>query len=146
MTGCVFAVAVFSTFFCAAVNAYTLRIGYPLWRLVGRAEFGALHREYLRVLNPIITVPHVLMFFADGALLWRRPALLPMLAAVVVSGLATAVTLISAFVAGPVHDRFARNGAVDAAGMRRLIVISAWRTAMMLGASAVLGWAVARGV
>ena len=145
MTGLLFAVAVFSTFFCAAVNAYTWRIGYPLWWLVGRTEFGALHREYLRVLNPVITVPHVAMFFATGALLWRRPSLLPFWAAAVVFGLATLVILLSAFVAGPVHDRFGRNGAVDAAGMRLLIVISAWRTVLMLGASAVLGWAVARG-
>jgi hypothetical protein len=59
-----FIVVVFSTLFCAAVNAYTYRIAYPLWGFVGQAEFAAVHREYMRRLDWIITVPHVVMFFS----------------------------------------------------------------------------------
>ena len=38
-----FILAVLSTTFCAAVNAYTYRLAYPLWRWVGAKEFGTLH-------------------------------------------------------------------------------------------------------
>ncbi len=133
-----FAVATFSTFFCLAVNAYTLTVGYPLWRYVGAAEFAAVHREYLRRLNWVITIPHVVMFFSDAGLVGWRPLFMRSASAWIVALLAWVVVGVSAFVAGPVHDRFSRQGHVDEPGMSLLMRISLGRTLMMLAASGLL--------
>ncbi len=132
-----FLTALFSTVFCTAVNCYTYRLAYPLWRKVHEDDFAALHREYLRQLNPIITAPHIILFFSSGALLLWRPPMLSLSAALVGFSLNTAVILVSAFVAGPVHDRFTRRQRLEPAGLRRLIQISALRSILMLTASAV---------
>lgn len=141
-----FLAALFSTIFCTAVNCYTYRLAYPLWRKVSAEGFPALHREYLRQLNPVITLPHVVMFFSSGALLFRRPALLSLPVAVATFGLNTVVIVVSAFAAGPVHTRFTRRQSCDEGGLRRLIGISALRSVLMLTASALylrVLWAVA---
>ena len=96
------------------------------------ASFAALHREYLRQLNPVITVPHVVMFFSSGALLVWRTALLSLPVAATTFSLNTVVILVSAFVAGPVHDRFTRQRHLDEAGLRSLITVSALRSILML--------------
>lgn len=133
-----FLVALFSTVFCTAVNCYTWRIAYPLWGYTG-TRFSAVHREYLRRLGPVITGPHVVMFFASLGLLWRRPGFMSVAQAGWVFGLDAAVVLISAGVAGPVHSRFEHEG-LDGAGLRRLVRVSAWRSGLMLAACGVLGW------
>ena len=76
IAGWVFGVSVFANVFCSAVNLYTWRLGYPLWGFAG-AEFSAVHREYLRRLTPVITVPHVIMFLASWASVWWRIAAMP---------------------------------------------------------------------
>ena len=131
-----FGVSLFANVFCAAVNLYTWRLGYPLWGFAGR-EFGAVHREYLARLTPVITVPHVIMFFASLAEAFWRVRAMPAWEAWLVFGLDTAVIGVSVLVAGPVHDRFARAGC-DEAGLRRLVRVSAWRSAMMLVACTLL--------
>jgi hypothetical protein len=133
-----FCVATFSTFFCTAVNAYTLQVGYPLWRSIGGAEFGAVHREYLQRLNWVITVPHIVMFFSTAGLVIWRPAFMAAANAWGVAALAWVVVGVSAFIAGPVHDRFSRQASIDERGMRWLIAISVGRTLMMLAASVLL--------
>jgi hypothetical protein len=140
VAGCVFAVVILATVFCAAVNLYTFQIAYPLWRVVGTAEFAALHREYLRRLNWIITAPHVVMFFSAGALIAWHPAFVSRVSAIVLFALDAAVVAVSAFAAGPTHDRFARTGVADAEGLRRLIRISALRSGLMLCACGLIGW------
>ncbi len=99
-----------ATVFCTAVNCYTFCLAYPLWRWVGPAEFGALHRAYLRLLGPVITFPHIVMFFASGALLRWRPGWLPFAQAVWLFALDASVVAVSAFWAGPIHSRFERIG------------------------------------
>jgi len=140
----VFLVAVLATVFCAAVNAYTLQVAYPLWRFVG-VEFPAVHREYLERLWPVITLPHVVMFFATAALIWVRPGFVGLWEAVVVFALAAGVVGVSAFVAGPVHGRFEATGVMDADGYRWLMAVSAVRVVMMVGACWVLGVGMLRG-
>lgn len=130
----IFLVAVFSTIFCAAVNAYTYRIAYPLWGFVGRAEFAAVHREYLRRLDWIITVPHVAMFFSAALTIRWRPAFVGLAEAILLFGLEAAVVGVSAFAAGPVHSRFTRTGIADDAGLRLLVRISALRVVLMAAA------------
>ena len=127
-----------STVFCAAINAYTLQVAYPLWRYVGAQEFAAVHAEYLRRLDWVITAPHVVMFFASAALLWARPACMTWRGALAVFLLNASVVAISAFVAGPVHGRFALTGVADEPGMRLLLQISAARTLMMFSSTVVL--------
>ena len=136
--GILFAFATFSTFFCAAVNAYTLRLAYPLWRVVPPTAFAALHREYLRRLTPVITLPHIAMFFSSGLLLRWRPFSFRLRDAVVLFALDAGVVAVSAFAAGPIHSRFERTGCLEDAGLARLLQISVVRTALMLTASLLL--------
>lgn len=139
-----FALAAFSTFFCTAVNAYTLRLAYPLWRTVPPEAFAAVHREYLRRLTPVITLPHIVMFFSSALLLFWRPSYFGLRDAALLFILDAGVVVISAFVAGPVHSRFERTGYLDDRGLKYLIRISALRTAIMLAASALLCLRIAR--
>jgi hypothetical protein len=133
--GVIFVLAAFATIFCAAVNCYTARIAYPLWRQVDPPGFGAFHREYLRLLAPVITVPHIVMFFASAALLRWRPACVTLPEAVALFALDAAVVALSAFWAGPIHSRFERAGVIDQPGIATLIRISVLRSILMLAAS-----------
>jgi hypothetical protein len=133
----VFLVTVFATVFCTAVNAYTYQVAYPLWRHVDGALPG-VHREYLRRLWPVITVPHVVMFFASGALMFLRPASIAAWCAVPVFCLDAAVVVVSAFAAGPIHDRITRMGVMDDRDYRGLMRISAARVVMMALSCAIL--------
>lgn len=137
-------VAAFATVFCAAINAYTLCVAYPLWRYVGAADFATLHQNYLRVLGPVITFPHIVMFFASAALLRWRPGWFSLREALWLFALDAAVVVVSAFWAGPIHSGFERAGVLDAGGLHWLLVISGLRTAMMLGACGVVGAALYR--
>jgi len=127
----IFVLTLFATVFCAAVNGYTYQVAYPLWRSVSDAELAGMHREYLKRLWPVITVPHVVMFFASGALIWRRPEFVPLWVAVVVFALDAAVVVVSAVAAGPIHDRITKLGRMDEVGYRGLMSISAMRVVMM---------------
>ncbi len=138
VAGWLFGISLFANVFCAAVNVYTWLLGYPLWGYAGR-EFPAVHREYMRRLTPVITVPHVVMFFASLACASRRAGGMSGAQGWMVFGLDAAVIGVSIAVAGPVHDRFTRQG-FDEAGLQRLVTVSAWRSAMMLTACALLAW------
>ncbi len=138
LPGSLFTLATFSTFFCTAVNAYTLRLAYPLWRAVPPAAFAALHREYLRRLTPVITLPHIVMFFSSGLLLRWHPSSFRFRDAIALFILDASVVAVSAFAAGPIHSRFERTGHLDAPGLTHLLQISALRTALMLTASYLL--------
>lgn len=134
-------VAAFATIFCTAVNCYTLRLAYPLWRLVAPGEFGRLHAAYLDWLLPVITIPHVAMFFASAALLRWRPHWLSLGESAVLFGLDAAVVAVSAFWAGPIHSRFERAGRWEEQGLGTLIRISALRSGLMcLASGLVLFW------
>lgn len=139
-----FVLATFANFFCAAVNCYTLRVAYPLWRFVGDAEFAALHREYLRRLDPVITFPHIVLFFADLALLRWRPAFFSFADACFLSAAGVGVVLVSLLWAGPIHSRFERTGVADATGLDRLVGISVLRSVLMLAASGWICWRLAQ--
>ena len=135
-----FLLAAFATIFCTAVNCYTLRLAYPLWRWVGRAEFGELHKAYLRLLGPVITFPHIVMFFSSAALVRWRPIGFSRAQALLLFLLDALVVAVSAFSAGPIHSRFERQRAPDEPGLRRLIRISALRSVLMLVASGLVCW------
>ena len=144
MRDVLFVAVVFSTVFCATVNAYTYQMAYPLWAFVGQAEFAAVHREYLRRLDWIITVPHVVMFFSAALMIWLRLPFVDMVEAIVLFGLEAAVVAVSAFVAGPVHGRFTRTGVCDEAGLKLLLRISALRVVLMAASCGLVArWLVA---
>lgn len=130
--------ALLSTIFCFAVNAYTYRVAYPLWREADPASFPRIHAAYLRLLTPVITLPHIAMFFSTAAIAFNPAPWLPRPAAMTVFTLGTLVILLSILVAAPIHDRFTRNAAADPAGLERLIHLSALRTALMTIATAIL--------
>lgn len=134
----VYVVTLLATVFCAAVNAYTLQVMYPVWRVLDAPNFAALHRDYLERLWPVITLPHVVMFFASMALMVMRPWFVTRSEAIAVFALDAGVVVVSAFLAGPIHTRFEQQGVADAAGLHALLVISAVRVVMMVAACWVL--------
>ena len=136
-----FAISLAANVFCLAVNAYTWRLAYPLWAFAGDA-FPRVHREYLARLTPVITVPHVLLFFASLGAAIRPIFGIARWSSWLVFGLDAAVVVVSIAVAGPVHDRFTRCG-FDPAGLVRLVHVSAWRTVALGAACAMLLWRVA---
>lgn len=142
----VYLTTLIATLFCAAINAYTYQVMYPVWRTLDAPNFVALHRDYLDRLWPVITVPHVVMFFASAALIALRPAFVSRGEAIAVFALDAGVVVLSAFWAGPIHGRFEQQHFADAAGLRTLIVISLARTAMMIASCWVLCTALLRGL
>ncbi len=134
----VFIAALFSSLFCTAVNCYTYRIAYPLWAAVGPAEFPVVHREYMRRLDWIVTIPHIVMFFSAAALVRWHPRFVPIVAASWLFGLVASVIAVSAFAAGPIHSRFTRTGLADSAGLTQLIRISLLRVILMTAACGIL--------
>jgi hypothetical protein len=78
------------------------------------------------------------MFFASGALVFLHPASMPSWCAVVVFGLNAGVVVVSAFGAGPIHDRITKAGVMDDGDYRGLMRISAARVVMMALVCAVL--------
>ncbi len=144
LSGVLFALTLFSTLFCTAVNAYTLCLAYPLWRAVPPSAFGAYHREYLRRLSPVITLPHVVMFFSSALLLYRHPSYFGLRDAVLLFALEAVVVAVSAFAAGPIQSRFERTGRLDAPGLALLLRISTLRTILMLAAGALLCFRIAQ--
>lgn len=127
-----------ATMICFAMNVYTWRVAYPLWRFVGDKNFAAVHREYMQRLDLVITGPHVFMFFASAVLLRVRPEWYSLTEAEIVFALETMVILVSAFVAGPIHSRFTKNGVVDEPGMIKLVRISVFRSVLMMIASGLM--------
>ena len=141
----IFVVTVFATLFCAAVNAYTYQVAYPLWKEAGEG-LAEVHRAYMRRLGPVITLPHVVMFFASGALLFWHPASMHGWAAGVVFCLDAGVVVVSAFGAGPIHGRISKLGVMADEDYRGLMRISAARVVMMAVACTVLFAAVMRAI
>ena len=129
--------ALLSTIVCLAVNAYTYRIAYPLWRHTTPEDFPTIHTAYLSLLTPIITLPHIAMFFANAYLALEPPPWLPRPQAAAIFILTTSVILLSAFVAGPIHDRFQRSATLGPPGLERLIHLSAIRTLLMAAATTI---------
>ena len=133
-----YAVAAFSTIFCASVNCYTWQIAYPLWRSLGPQAFPRLHADYMSRLTWVITVPHIVMFFSTFLLIVFPLTPPHRASAILLFVLVDLVIAVSAFVAGPVHDRFLRNQARDEPGMTLILRISALRVGLMLLASAII--------
>ena len=125
-----------ATTFCLAINLYTWLLAYPLWQFAGPA-FPTIHREYLRRLEPVITLPHVILFFASlAACYWRT---MPLAVSLLILALNTLVIAVSIAIAGPIHTRFTRHG-FDLPGLRRLLHVSAIRTLLLLTSTALLTW------
>ena len=131
----VFIATLLSVVFCWAVNCYTLRITYPLWGTLDPANFGRTHAEYMRRLTPVVTLPHIAMFFSSMALLRWRPTTVTPRDAVLIFLLGTTVILISAFIAGPVHARYTSQAAIDVDGQQILLRVSLWRVLLMTAAT-----------
>jgi hypothetical protein len=43
----VYLTTLIATLFCAAINAYTYQVMYPVWRTLDEPNLVALHRDYL---------------------------------------------------------------------------------------------------
>jgi hypothetical protein len=83
---------------------------YPLFALVGPKEFPAYHRRHNRGLPAFVILPSLAALVSAVALIFTRPARLPLWASVVVAAIDLAVVAVTAAREAPLHARLDREG------------------------------------
>src|SRR5262252_8538433 len=76
---------------------------YPLFALVGPKEFLSYHRRHNRALPFLVIVPSLVAFVSALALIFSRPARLPLWATIVIAGLDLIVIIVTALREAPLH-------------------------------------------
>jgi len=116
-----------ASFFMAGLIWVMQVVHYPLFALVGRAEFRAYEDAHTRRITWLVGPGMLLGLLSAGALVFVRPAAIPLAAPL--AGLALLlVSLVStALVQGPAHGRL--GAGFDAAVHRRLVRSNWVRTA-----------------
>lgn len=88
-------------------------VQYPLLGRVGSEEFHAYHDEYTRLISWVVGPLMLVELLTAVALVWWRPAGVPLWAAVVGLLLLGVSWASTAFVQVPQHDRLARGFETD---------------------------------
>ncbi len=128
----------FATYFFTAIIWYTHILGYPLWRWVGKAEFPALHREYLRRLPLIVQLPYTFLIGSNGLLFFFRPTTLSRGPVAVLFLLHALVLIVSVAFAGPLHGRLQTEEQCTPDALRRLLFYNSIRVLLMATSSAIV--------
>jgi hypothetical protein len=84
---------------------------YPLFALVGPKEFPTYHRRHNGALPFLVIVPSLVAFVSALALIFTRPARLPLWATIVIAGLDLIVIIVTALREAPLHAKLDREGA-----------------------------------
>lgn len=82
---------------------------YPLFSRVGEAEFAAYEREHNRRFIPLILPSVVLVLVTAAALLFVRPAPVPLVVPILVLALEAIIIVSTARFQAPAHGRLARG-------------------------------------
>jgi len=87
---------------------------YPAWKVVGAEEFPAFHRSLSDRLIPAFVVPFFLSVFANGLLLWRRPAEVSRNLVLLTFGLNLLILVVTATLAIPIQTQLATAQSIEA--------------------------------
>lgn len=83
---------------------------YPLFALVGPAEFPAYHARHNRGLPLVVIIPSLGAFVSAIVLIFAHPARIPLWSTVVIAALDLAIIIITVAREAPLHARLDRNG------------------------------------
>jgi hypothetical protein len=130
----------------SALTGYSTALGwqaqvvsYPLYRVVGDAEFAAYHQQYNERIPLVVIVPGFVSFLAAAAFPWTRPVEVPRSVAAVV-GVGGVVSIASTvFWAVPIHDRLDEVGRSDGT-IESLLRANLLRTIALTTSALALVW------
>ena len=83
---------------------------YPLFALVGQQEFPAYHRRHKRGLPFLVILPSVGAFLSAVALIFTRPARLPLWVSIVIAVLEVFIIVATVAREAPLHAQLDRDG------------------------------------
>jgi hypothetical protein len=86
---------------------------YPLFALVGSKEFPAYHRRHNRGLPAVVILPSLAAFASAVALIFTRPARLPLWSSIVVAAIDLVVIVVTAAREAPLHGKLDREGSSE---------------------------------
>jgi hypothetical protein len=110
---------------------------YPLFALVGPKEFPSYHRRHNSALPFLVIVPSLVAFVSALALIFTRPARLPLWATIVIAGLDLIVIIVTALREAPLHAKLDRDGTSPVV-IRQLVQGNWARTVVWTGNALIL--------
>jgi hypothetical protein len=93
---------------------------YPLFALVGPQEFPAYHKRHNRGLPLFVILPSIPAFVSAVALIFTRPARLPLWSTIVIASLDVLIIVATVAREAPLHARLDREG-YSAVVIRQLV-------------------------
>lgn len=130
-----FVILIALVLFNNGIQAYIHFEAYPLFARVGKADFAAYLAEYERRLTIPLMLPFGLTVLSNLALLFIRPAGLPVIGVIVALVLNLAVAATTVVLATPVYNRIKAAGQAAPAEMSRLMTINLLRLLLSTAAS-----------
>lgn len=130
-----FVILIALVLFNNGVQAYIHFEAYPLFARVGKADFAAYLSDYERRLTIPLMLPFGLTVLSNIALLFIRPAGLPVIGIILALVLNLAVAVTTVVLATPVYNRIKAAGQAAPAEMSRLMTINALRLLLSTAAS-----------
>ena len=109
---------------------------YPLFALVGPQEFPAYHQRHNPGLPIFVILPSVGALLSAAALIFTRPARLPLWTSIVIAALDLCVVLVTVAREAPLHGKLDREG--YSATVSRQLVQGNWIRTILWTASAII--------
>ena len=109
---------------------------YPLFALVGPKEFPAYHWRHNRGLPFLVMLPSLAAFASAVALIFTRPARLPLWASIVIAVLDLFILIATVAREAPLHAQIDREG--SQAGLIRQLVQGNWIRTVLWTVNAIL--------
>lgn len=129
-------------FFCTGASWMLQFVAYPTYALVGKNEFVPYHVDFGKRMLPVTVVPMVLTCLGMIALLFARPAQVPLWMGLVTAGCGILILVTTIFLEVPKHMALDKDGKSDSLiqGLVRDNVprTLAWTVASLVLAASVL--------
>lgn len=103
-------------------------VHYPLFLDVGAAEFPGYERAHTKRMGTLLVVPAILEIATAAALVFTRPAGVPLSLIVAAGGLLVIIWTATGLVHAKIHGALVTG--YDAALITRLVASNWWRTAL----------------
>lgn len=128
-----------ATWFMVGLIWFVQTVHYPLFKLVGRAEFPAYHEQHTVRIGRLLAVPATAEVLTAAGLLWSRPDAVPLPLVLIAGALLAAIWISTALIQVPQHQRL--DASPD--GIAGLVAANWWRTGMWTARGILVAWMVA---
>ncbi len=105
-----FIIALASTLYMSGMIWSMQILEYPLFALVGQEEFPAYHQRHNRGLPFLVILPSIAAFVSAVALIFTRPARLPLWSSIVIAVLDLFIIIATVAREAPLHAQLDREG------------------------------------